>query len=183
MEGHISSTQLGLFLRYWTERFNPEKEDFSHAPVWIHLYSLPQEFWLEEILAGIRNTLGIYVKASEETKQRRYTSYARIYVYLNISKPLPGSIDLEYQDEEWSQTIDYEHIPFRCHKFHEHGHLFRECPLNNPSKHDPGTNEKIKDGFVTTPARCRKGTWKHASNQAKTPSTNNSFELLNQLLG
>jgi hypothetical protein len=55
---------------------------------------LPQEFWLEEILVGIGNTIGVYVKSSEATKQRRYTSYARICVYLNISKPLPGSIAL-----------------------------------------------------------------------------------------
>jgi hypothetical protein len=66
----------GLFLIFWTETFSPEKEDFAHAPVWIRLYSLPQEFWLEEVLAGIGNTIGIYVKSSEATKQRRYTSYA-----------------------------------------------------------------------------------------------------------
>jgi hypothetical protein len=34
----------GLFLRFWTEKFNPKREDFSHALVWIRLYSLPQEF-------------------------------------------------------------------------------------------------------------------------------------------
>jgi len=34
----------GLFLRFWTERFSPDKEDFMMAPVWIHLYSLLQEF-------------------------------------------------------------------------------------------------------------------------------------------
>jgi hypothetical protein len=38
---------------------------------------------------------------------------------MNISKPLPRSINLEYQDVEWEQTIDYEHIPFRCCKCHE----------------------------------------------------------------
>jgi hypothetical protein len=74
----------------------------------------PKEFWLEEILMGIGNTLGRYVKSSEATKQRRYTSYACICVYMNISKALPGSVTIEYQDEEWIQTIDYEHIPFRC---------------------------------------------------------------------
>jgi hypothetical protein len=65
-------------------------------------------------LEGIGNTIGAYVKSSEETKQIRYTSYARICVYLNIAKPLPGSISLEYHDEEWYQTIDYENILFRC---------------------------------------------------------------------
>jgi hypothetical protein len=124
-----------LFLRFWTEKFSLEKEDFSHALVWIRLYSLPQEFWLEEILAGIGNTIGVYVKVSEATRQKGIPPMLRPHpVYLNISKPLPSSISLEYHDEEWSQTIDYEHIPFRCRKYHEHGHIFREFPLNNPNK-------------------------------------------------
>jgi hypothetical protein len=70
------------------DRFNSKKEDFSFAPVWILLYSLSQEFLLEEILMGIGNTLVRYVKSLEETKQMRYTSYARIYVYMNVSKTL-----------------------------------------------------------------------------------------------
>jgi hypothetical protein len=144
---------VGLFLRFWMEKFSPEKEDFVHAPVWIRLYSLPQEFWLEEILVGIGNTIGIYVKSSEETKKRRYTSYACICVYLNIAKPLPGSIALEYHDEDWSQTIDYEHIPFRCRKCHEHGHLFRDFPLNATTKSDNPETSKEKDGFTQVGGR------------------------------
>jgi hypothetical protein len=31
----------GLYLRFWTDCFNPKKEEFSYAPVWIRLYSLP----------------------------------------------------------------------------------------------------------------------------------------------
>jgi hypothetical protein len=38
---------VGLYLCFWTDRFCPEKENFSYASVWIRLYSLPQEFWLE----------------------------------------------------------------------------------------------------------------------------------------
>jgi hypothetical protein len=49
---------------------------------------------------GIGNTAARYVKSSEAKKQRKYTSYARIYVYMDISKSLPGSITLEYQDED-----------------------------------------------------------------------------------
>jgi hypothetical protein len=127
----------GLFLRFWTDRFSPEQEDFTRAPVWIRLYSLPQEFWLEEILMGIGNMVGQYVKTSEATRLRKYTSYARICIYMDISKALPGSITLEYQDDDWSQTIDYEHIPFRCRKCHEHGHLFRDCPLNATTPKTP----------------------------------------------
>jgi hypothetical protein len=168
----------GLFLRFWTEKFSPEKEDFAHAPVWIRLYSLPQEFWLEEVLAGIGNTIGVYVKSSEATKQRRYTSYARICVYLNIAKPLPGSITLEYHDEEWSQTIDYEHIPFRCRKCHEHGHLFRECPLNAVQKEAATDASKDKDGFTQIAGRRRQGTRKQPYQPGKNPLTSNKFATL-----
>jgi len=26
--------------------------------------------------------------------------------------------------------MDYEHIPFRCRRCHEYGHLFKQFPLN-----------------------------------------------------
>jgi hypothetical protein len=168
----------GLFLRFWTERFSPEKEDFAHAPVWIRLYSLPQEFWLEEVLAGIGNTIGIYVKSSEATKQRRYTSYARLCVYLNIAKPLPGTITLEYQDEDWAQTIDYEHIPFRCRKCHEHGHLFRECPLNEAPKEGNTENSKDKEGFAPPGGKRRQANRRQPNQVSKDPSTRNKFDAL-----
>jgi hypothetical protein len=116
---------IGLYLWFWKNYFRLEKEDFSYAPVWIKLYSLPWEFWLGEILIGIGITLGVYVKSFESMHQRKYTSDARICVYMNIYKPLPSSINLEFQDKEWVQTIDYENIPFRCQKCHEHDHLFR----------------------------------------------------------
>jgi hypothetical protein len=169
----------GLFLRFWTERFSPDKEDFSMAPVWIRLYSLPQEFWLEEILMGIGNTIGQYVKASEATKQRKYTSYARICVYMNIAQALPGAVILEYQDEDWSQTLDYEHIPFRCRRCHEHGHLFRDCPLNQPApKADQNTQ---KDGFTTIQSRKKNPPRKQAASPKPGISTKNAYDILSQL--
>jgi len=78
----------------------------------------------------------------------RYVSYDRICIYLDISKDVPESIKLSWKDEEWIQAIDYEHIPFCCCKCHEHGHLFRECPLNIPlPSPQKNTGEKDADGF------------------------------------
>jgi hypothetical protein len=161
------------------DRFSPEKENFAYAPVWIRLYSLPQEFWLEEILAGIGNTLGRHVKSSEATKQRKYTSYARICVYMDISKSLPGTVTLEYQDEEWAQTIDYKHIPFHCRKCHEHGHLFRDFPLNAPTK--PEMEEKMKEGFTQVQNRKNQAQKKTHQGGGRKNSNANSFDTLNHL--
>jgi hypothetical protein len=76
---------------------------------------------------------------------------------MNIAKLLLGSIILEYQDEDWTQTIDYEHIMFRCQKCHEHGHLFKDCPLNTPSKEGNLEENKDKEGFIPTTGKCRQG--------------------------
>jgi hypothetical protein len=47
---------------------------------------------------------------------------------------------LEFMDEEWIQRIDYEKIPFRCTRCHEHGHLFIKFPLNKKQEDE---NTKI----------------------------------------
>lgn len=78
----------GLYLREWKARFDPDKEDFSWAPVWIHLYSLLVEYWNEETLKDIGNNLGAFIKVAKETKYCRYTSYARICVHMHLAKEL-----------------------------------------------------------------------------------------------
>ena len=61
-----------------------------------------------DTLKDIGNTLGEFIKVAEQTKAQRYTSFARICVYLDLSKELPEAISLNWEDEEWIQPIDYE---------------------------------------------------------------------------
>eukprot|EP00253_Pinus_taeda_P003441 PITA_03441 len=147
---------VGLYLRYWVEIFNPDKEDLSWAPVWIRLYSLPLEYWDEASLQDIGNGLGEFVKVSKETKLRRYTSYAHICVYMHLNNALPDAVSLFHDDFEWIQSIDHEHVPF-CYA----------------------------DGF-TKVSHCRKNLRKSRSNPKTSTdnlprlSTWNNFEFLAQ---
>jgi len=93
------------------------------------------EFWDPEILEGIINSIGTFVKVADMTRKVQYTSYAQIYVYMNIAKPLPDYIELEYHDEVWLQLIDYENILFRCRRCHEYNHIFWSFPLKKPGYH------------------------------------------------
>ena len=86
-------------------------------------------------MEGIGNTIGAFVKVADTTKKGKYTSYARLCVYMNIAEPLPEHIELEYHDTIWQQPLDYEHIPFRCRRCHEYGHLYRQCPLNKEEEY------------------------------------------------
>ena len=49
---------------------------------------------------------------------------------MDLSGALLDKVILEVFYEEWVQTVNYEHIPFRCHKCYEHGHLIRDYPLS-----------------------------------------------------
>jgi len=64
-------------------------------------------------------------------------------------RALHDGLWLEYRDEDYFQAIDYEQIPFRCRKCHEHGHLVRECPLNNKAEETKTEQAgKGKDNFI-----------------------------------
>jgi len=92
--------------------------------------------------------LGKYVKTLEATLKGRYTSYARICIEMDVSGALPEAISLEFMDEEWIQSIEYDHIPFRCRRFHEHGHLIKECMLNKKQEMKNTKTQQDEDGFV-----------------------------------
>jgi hypothetical protein len=67
---------------------------------------------------------------------------------MDVSGALPEAISLEFRDEEWIQSIDYEKILFRCRRCHEHGHLLRECPLNKKQESENTKLQQDEDGFV-----------------------------------
>ena len=129
--------------------------------------------------------MGEYIKAAEETKLRRYTSYACICVFMRLDKALLDSVSLSHDDYEWIQPLDYEHVPFRCRKCHAHEHLFRDCPLNFKANASDPSELLAQDGFTKVPSRKRAykipATRKKPQQDiASIPSMSNSFEILAQ---
>jgi hypothetical protein len=111
----------------WKEKFSPEKENFKNVHVCLRIYTLPLDYFLPSTFEEIGNKLGKYVNTSEETLKEKYTSYAIMCIEMDMSRELVEAISLEFRDEESIQNINYEKIPFRCCRFHKHGHLIREC--------------------------------------------------------
>lgn len=62
---------------------------------------------------------------------------------MDLSGALQEEIILQVYDEEWVQAVDYDHVPFRCRKCHEHGNLYRDCPLNKLESNKKKTTRKI----------------------------------------
>lgn len=102
---------------------------------------------------------------------------------MHLDNSLPDSVSLFHDDFEWIQSLDYEHVPFRCRKFHAHGHLFRDCLQNSKSIAPEVSDQQAQDGFNKVPSHKR--AHKKPSTEKKPhldptsiPSTSNSFEVL-----
>jgi len=91
----------GLYMRSWMMNFVLEWETFTSVPIWVRLYSLPLDYWKIETLTTIGNKLGRYVKTFEATRRRKYTSFSRICVEMDLSRALLDEVILEVYDEEW----------------------------------------------------------------------------------
>lgn len=76
---------------------------------------------------------------------------------MDLLGALLDEVILEVYDEEWVQAIDYEHIPFRCRKCHEHGHLFRDYPLNIREDNLKTNIGKDPEGFTKVGGRGKGG--------------------------
>lgn len=96
---------------------------------------------------AISNKLGRIVKISEAIRRRKYTSFARICMEMDLWGALLDEVILEVFDEEWVQIVDYEHIPFRCRRCHEHEHLFRDCPQGKVENNSKANTMKKTDSF------------------------------------
>jgi len=137
---------------------------------------------MPESLKAIGNKLGHFLKISKATLRGKYTSYARICVEMDLSGALPDEVILEVYDEERVQAVDYEHIPFRCHKCHEHGHLSRDCPLNRREENLNTNKGNDQTGFTKVGGKGKGGgrkTQKNTSVNEKTKIYNN-FEILGE---
>eukprot|EP00253_Pinus_taeda_P031160 PITA_31160 len=109
---------------------------------------------------------------------------------MNLAEPLPDHVEVEYHDEVWQQPVDYEHIPFRCRKCHEYGHLYRQCPLNkedelkrNQEEHQKNTEkmEETDKGFQPVTRRRRQSQEKTKSQpqgKAGISISQNKFQAL-----
>ena len=76
---------------------------------------------------------------------------------MHLSGALPDEVILEVFDEEWVKTVDYEHIPFRCCRCHEYGHLFRDCPLSKIENKSKATTVKDTENFHKVGHRGKEG--------------------------
>ena len=106
-------------LKRWTPLFHADTQRIDTIPVWVRLLGLPWEFWNPASLDDIGWALGTFIEAGLSYQQTRIRKVARILVSLNIRTSCQDHISLICETKTRKQLLDYEGIPFQCHKCHE----------------------------------------------------------------
>jgi len=76
--------------------------------------------------------------------------------------------------------MDYEHVPFKLHKCHEHGHLFKDCTLNKLQDIMKTNTGKNSASFTKMGGKGKGGKkYQKEINKEKQPSHNN-FKILEE---
>ena len=84
--------------------------------------------WNETRFAAIGNILGEYVFSDRTFQESSYYTVAKIMVKIDLKLGISSEISVKTKDGDFSQVLDYEGVPFRCHRCHAYGHLVASCP-------------------------------------------------------
>jgi hypothetical protein len=86
------------------------------------------QYWNSHRFAAIGSVLGRFLEADMSFKETRLMTVACILVKLDLKKGLPQEITINSAAGTIVQMLDYEGIPFRCHRCHIYGHGVASCP-------------------------------------------------------
>jgi len=73
-----------------------------------------------------------------------------------------------------------EHNLFRCQKFHELGHIYRDCPTNNLERNVNTTVDKNPKGFTKVGGKGKGGRWMQKKTNEERQLNHNRFEILEE---
>ena len=150
----------------WTKDFNLHTQRQTHAQVWIRLWELPQEYWMERTLYEIAGAIGTLLLIDNVTRNRLYGHYARILVDLDLSKKIFYEVMVEREGFAFPVSIEYEGLPDFCTHCHSIGYNINSCRRLHPLR--AKTHEQPIDvGKKTIDNRkqlVQKQTWKSKDN-------------------
>jgi hypothetical protein len=172
--GTINLKPRLLRLFEWKKDFNMHTHRQTHTQVWIRLWELPQEYWLERTLYEIAGAVGTPLLIDNVTRNRLFGHYARILVDLDLSKDIFYEIMVEREGFAFPLTIEYERLPDFCKHCNSIGHDVSNCRWLYPRKDD--TNKKSADGKGKEKVPVQKPTWMPLKDNPSGTGSSKAFE-------
>lgn len=131
-----------LMISKWKPNFKPGDEEVHSTLVWICFPTLPLEMFDDNHLFHIGNAVGKTIKVDRNTVETAHGCFARVFVELNLGKPLPPNVLV------WGRKrpVEYEGLHCICFKCGYYGHKMESCgATEDQQRHGPTSTPSEKD--------------------------------------
>lgn len=122
----------------WTPRSEEEKQEEEALPMWVHLRRVPLHMFSWEGLSFISSAVGFPARLHPETIACTNFEEAKVFVNVNISKPLPKAINFTKNGSDFVVDFHYPWLPPRCKTCGKWGHLEEVCGLKGKNTEGKG---------------------------------------------
>ncbi|KAL0910541.1 hypothetical protein M5K25_021534 [Dendrobium thyrsiflorum] len=147
----VGGSLLGMVK--WTSDYIPNSLARLHSSVWVRLPQLPLLYWDVTNLNRIANFIGEPLWLDSHTSAWGRSSFARMCVRLDLSKPLLPGIWIKGLHDRFFQRIEYEGLSNFCFACGIIGHTVDRCPsewVNPPASSPDPSSVQIPSAFMAT---------------------------------
>lgn len=120
---------IPLMMKKWSPLFDAQREFIDKESIWARLPMFPSIYWNHKRFMAIGNCLGEFMAADMNFEATGQMTVERILVHMEFKKGFPPDIGVVTPKGRLIKLLDYEGIPFRCHKCHHYGHMVDSCPM------------------------------------------------------
>jgi hypothetical protein len=102
-------------LKHWTPSFHPFTSTFNKRNLWLTLLDFPIELWSLPVREAIVNTIENFIYFDTHSLRWSNKRASWVLTEIDLSLDLLDSIEVNFGDLSFKQTIDYWREPFCCH--------------------------------------------------------------------
>lgn len=144
--GRWEMAGVPIVLRKWSPIFDAAKERVGKEPIWVKLPSLPIHLWNYFFFKMLGHHFGEFLDVDFSFRDIGEMAVAQVLVLLDLREGLAPEIVLTAKYGDYSQMLDYEGVPFRCHKCHSIDHTMADCDFPFQAyKRPDGRGERGRD--------------------------------------
>ncbi|KAG0470660.1 hypothetical protein HPP92_017360 [Vanilla planifolia] len=147
----VAGQAMGLDV--WTPNFRPSTNSAMHAPVWVRFPALPLLYWDTENIIRIAKSIGDPILLDGWTGDLQRSTYARVCVRMDLSKPLKPGMWLTGDLGRTFQPFKYEGLPQLCFSCGRVGHHSHQCNngVAQPARSTPRPMPSVAAAGMSVP--------------------------------
>lgn len=117
-----------MFVANWSPDFTPDEAPLTNAVIPVELRDVPYLLFNKESLSRLATAVGKPVLLAPETERKLNFKVAKLYVKVDLTKPLPRKIISGFSNGKESEiAVSYPWLPLRCDLCKKYGHSREKC--------------------------------------------------------